>query len=169
MNAMNLDSKQGDKKIIDILKGFGADITIDEDLITVKAGKLTGQTIDASEIPDLVPTISALASVAEGTTNIVNAARLRFKESDRLTSTANMINNVGGRVTETEDGIIIEGVPSLSSGMVDSVNDHRIAMASAVAACGSSGEINVLGSDCIAKSYPRFWRDLESLEVVNEQ
>ncbi|MCQ2519593.1 MAG: 3-phosphoshikimate 1-carboxyvinyltransferase [Lachnospiraceae bacterium] len=169
MNAMNLSSKQGDKKIIEILKGFGANVIIDGDVITVKADKLMGQTIDASEIPDLVPTISALASVAQGTTNIVNAARLRFKESDRLNSTANMINNIGGRVTETEDGLIIEGVQSLKGGTVDSVNDHRIAMASAVAACGSKGNVKVLDSGCIAKSYPNFWIDLESLEVTDEQ
>lgn len=169
MDGMNILSKQGDRKIVEILKGFGAAVSFEADRLTVKRGNLEGQRIDASEIPDLVPTICALASLSNGQTIIYNAQRLRFKESDRIKSTADMINSVGGNATITEDGLIIEGKPVLKGGTVDSVNDHRIAMASAVAANGCESEVTVLDAECIQKSYPKFWEDLESLEVTNEQ
>ncbi|MCR5800628.1 MAG: 3-phosphoshikimate 1-carboxyvinyltransferase [Lachnospiraceae bacterium] len=169
LSGMNPGSKQGDRAIVDILKGFGARIEIGSDVLTVKRGSLKGQVIDASEIPDLVPTICALAAVAEGKTEIVNAGRLRFKESDRLATTAGLINDLGGNVSETAEGLIITGVGSLKGGTVDSANDHRIAMAAAVAACGSSKDVTVKCAECVAKSYPAFWEDLESLEVTDEQ
>ena len=166
LTGMNMSSKQGDKKIADILKQFGADIEIADGDIHIKKGDLKGITVDAAEIPDLVPTISALAQGASGTTRIINAQRLRFKESDRLKTTAHMLNALGGAVTETEDGLIIEGKPELGAGTIDSANDHRIAISAAVASCICTGDVIIPGSECVEKSYPDFWRDFYSLEVM---
>lgn len=181
LRDMPMNSAQGDKKIIDILKDFGANIQIESDdekdkasgnsnmdgmlSVFVKKGELKGQIIDASEIPDLVPTIASLASLAEGTTRIINAGRLRIKESDRLKSTSEMLRALGAYVIEEDDALEIHGREYLSGGIADACNDHRIAMAAAVAACGCKGEVTVCGAQCVAKSYPGFWDDFGKLEA----
>ena len=156
-------SAQGDMEIINILRRFGADINTVGDLITVRKGTLRGIGIDASGIPDLVPVLSVLACAADGETRIINAARLRIKESDRLKATAELITNLGGDVTELPDGLIIRG-GSLRGGRVDSYNDHRIAMSAAVAACMCLDPVTVSDSECTQKSFPLFWEYFEGLE-----
>ena len=168
VKGMNLNSIQGDKKIVRILKDFGANVKENENGITVKKGKLKGMTVDASEIPDLVPIISVVASVASGETIIKNAGRLRFKETDRLKTTKNMIDALGGNIQETEDGLIITGKRKLSGGYAESAKDHRIAMSAAVAASVCKNEVTVLNSECTDKSYPDFWEDFMSLGVKKQ-
>lgn len=163
LKGMNRASCQGDKRILDILADFGAVIEDTPDGVRVKRGRLSGIVADAKEIPDLVPTISAVAAVSKGVTTIVNAQRLKLKESDRLETTTNMLSSLGAFVTKTEDGLIIKGKEKLSGNAVDAANDHRIAMAAAVAACASESDVTVLGAECVAKSYPEFWKDFESL------
>lgn len=162
--GLNPDSSQGDKAAISVLKEMGADVTTDGSSVTVRKGKLKGVTIDASQIPDLIPTLSVVASVCEGETNIVNAGRLRIKESDRIASTCALINNLGGNARALPDGIVITGVGNLAGGTVDSCNDHRIAMSAAVAATASTCKVTVLDSGCVRKSYPDFWDDFETLK-----
>ena len=157
---------QGDRKILDILRGFGAVVEESDAGVLVRRGALVGQTVDAADVPDLVPTLAALAAGAAGETRIVNAARLRFKESDRLATTAAMIRALGGEAEETADGLIIRGKPLLQGGRVDAAGDHRIAMAAAVAAAFCAAPVTVDGSECVSKSYPAFWRDLDQLEVL---
>ncbi len=164
---MDIHSGQGDMSILKILEDFGASITITEDSITVSANKLIGHTIDVADTPDLVPTICALAANAQGDTRIIHAERLRFKESDRIVSTANMIRALGGLAQETEDGLLITGQPSLTGGTINPENDHRIAMAAAVAAGACTGDVVIPGAECSQKSYPRFWDDLNQLEVLS--
>lgn len=168
IEKMPLTSAQGDREIMNVLKEMGAEIEIDGAGIFVKRKELKALTIDAAAIPDLVPTIAALASLCEGTTHIKNAQRLRIKESDRLESTSNMLKSLGAEVTCLDDGLIIEGKKKLEGGTIDACNDHRIAMAAAVAANGCENDVVVLGAQCIAKSYPGFWEDLERLEIINE-
>ena len=164
---MDVHSGQGDMAILKILEDFGASITITEDSITVSANKLIGHTIDVADTPDLVPTICALAANAQGDTRIIHAERLRFKESDRIVSTANMIRALGGIAEETEDGLLITGKPALTGGTINPENDHRIAMAAAVAAGACTGDVIIPGAECSQKSYPRFWDDLNQLEVLS--
>lgn len=166
LNGMNLSSKQGDKNILNIVRSFGADIITEENSVTVRKNKLKGQTVDAKAIPDLVPTICALASCAEGTTEIINAGRLRIKESDRLKTTADMLSALGADISETENGLIIKGKDKLIGGEIDASNDHRIAMAAAVAASVCEKEVIVHGAQCVSKSYPDFWEHFEKLEVL---
>lgn len=164
--GLNPDSTQGDKAAISVLKEMGADIAIDGTSVTVRKGSLHGVTIDASQIPDLIPTLSVVASVCEGETNIINAGRLRIKESDRIASTCALINNLGGNARELPDSIIITGVKSFTGGTVDSCNDHRIAMSAAVAATTSACKVTVLDAGCVRKSYPNFWEDFATLEII---
>lgn len=162
--GMDRDSSQGDSAILSVLTGFGANVNITGNQITVSRGCLKGQTIDASQIPDLVPAISALAALAEGITVIRGAERLRLKESDRLYSTRSMLSALGADVKEENDGLLITGRPTLTGGAVSSCNDHRIAMAATVAASGCTSPVKLIGSECVEKSYPSFWDDLEALK-----
>ncbi len=120
--------------------------------------------MDASGAPDLVPVVSAMACAAKGDTRIIHAERLRFKESDRLRSTAAMIRALGGEASETEDGLLIHGKGGLRGGTADPANDHRIAMAAAVAASICGEPVRILDRECVGKSYPRFFEDLGALE-----
>ena len=159
------DSSQGDKDVCDILSRMGAEISWDEDIITVSEGERWGGVIDAAAIPDLIPTLSAVAAVGEGVTIIKNAARLRLKESDRIATTTQALNNLGAKVTEGQDSIMIKGVPALSGGTVDSAGDHRIAMMAAVASAACQDPVILTGFQAVNKSYPAFWDELDKLKV----
>lgn len=164
VEGLNLQSSQGDRGVLDVLRRFGAEVTEHGDAVTVKRAALHGVTINAAPIPDLIPVLSVVASVAEGETRVENAYRLRLKESDRLKSTANLLRALGGQVEEKEDGLVITGVPALHGGNIETQNDHRLAMSAATAACAAAGEITVDNDGCVAKSYPRFWEDFASLK-----
>lgn len=157
------DSTQGDKKCAEILARFGAKITQLDNEVTVEKGELKAITIDASQIPDLVPVLSVCAAFAEGTTKIINAERLRIKECDRLKATAELLNNLGGKVKELSDGLEITGVSSLKGGNVNGYNDHRIVMSAAVCAARSDGDITATFAMSINKSYPDFYIDYNSI------
>lgn len=147
-------SSQGDKKIIEIAERI---------CYNKKAGISEDIYIDASDIPDLVPALSVLGSLSGNTVHITNAERLRIKESDRLDTTSRMINGIGGKAKVTDDGLIIFPVPHFTGGTVNSFNDHRIAMASAIASTASTGNVTVLGFESIRKSYPDFLNDFINL------
>ena len=162
--GLDLSSSQGDRGVLDVLRAFGASVEACGDTVTVRRGALRGVTIDASPIPDLIPVLSVIASVAAGETKVENAYRLRLKESDRLKSTAALLRALGGQVEEKEDGLVITGVPALHGGAVQTQNDHRLAMSAAVAACAAAGAVTVDNDACVAKSYPRFWDDFAALK-----
>lgn len=157
--GLDLRSAQGDLAIINLLKRMGASLYKTGDGITVKKADLFGIDIDASQIPDLVPVISVVASVAMGTTCIYNASRLRLKESDRLASVCDMLTALGADIKQTEDGLIIHGKSRLIGGEVNSCNDHRIAMSAAVASLVCTNFVTVEGIEAINKSYPTFLSD----------
>lgn len=157
------DSTQGDKKCAEILARFGAKVTQLDNEVTVEKGELKAITIDASQIPDLVPVLSVCAAFAEGTTKIINAERLRIKECDRLKATAELLNNLGGKVKELSGGLEITGVSSLKGGNVNGYNDHRIVMSAAVCAARSDEDITATFAMSINKSYPDFYIDYNSI------
>jgi len=162
VNGLNTDSVQGDRAIVDLLRFFGAEADISESSARLHKAKLKACSVDASAIPDLFPILAVLAACAEGRTVLYNAAHLRYKESDRLKSTAAMINSLGGKAEEFSDRLEITGKP-LSGGCVDSFGDHRIVMAAAVAACACKGETVIHGAEAVNKSYPGFFRDFSAL------
>ncbi|MBQ8344866.1 MAG: 3-phosphoshikimate 1-carboxyvinyltransferase [Clostridia bacterium] len=161
--GLKADSHQGDRAIVDLLRQFGASVTEENGAYTVSPAPLHGITIDASQIPDMVPILSVIASVAQGVTAISGASRLRIKESDRLVAICQTMGALGADVTETEDGLVIHGKPGLKGGCVSSFNDHRIAMSAAIAASVCEKPVVLEGAEATAKSYPGFFRDLTAL------
>ncbi|MGV8907159.1 MAG: 3-phosphoshikimate 1-carboxyvinyltransferase [Acetobacterium sp.] len=162
-NDLNMGSKQGDKVIVEILKAMDGMLEINPEDILAKNTTTRGVVIDVSQCPDLVPILGVLGSLSKGTTRIINGERLRYKESDRLMATADVLNTLGGKVTETPDGLIIEGVEKFTGGSVKSHNDHRIAMAVAMASIAAQGNIILEGAEAVNKSYPHFWEDFEKM------
>ncbi len=160
-------SLQGDRAILPLLQRFGAQVVQDAGGVTVKAGPLSGIEIAAADIPDLVPVLAAVAACAKGTTIIKGAARLRIKESDRLTAVAQMLGGLGAEIAQTDDGLIITGKPALAGGEAQSFGDHRIAMSAAVAALKCTSPVTVKGAECVSKSYPNFFEDLSTLTKAN--
>ena len=118
----------------------------------------------------LVPIVAVLAALSEGTTEIINAGRVRIKESDRLNAMATELNKIGADVIEKEDSLIIHGKSYLRGGVVSSWNDHRIAMALAIASIRCSEELTIEDSGAVKKSYPNFYEDFKSLGgKINER
>lgn len=161
--GLKKDSFQGDSKAINIFKKFGANIKWDSNDLVIFPSDLYGITIDASQVPDLVPILAVVACFADGTTTITNAARLRIKECDRLAAISKTLNKLGANIKETQDGLIIKGVKKLESGTVDSFNDHRITMALSIAAIKATGDITITNAQSINKSYPTFFEDYNTL------
>ena len=123
--------------------------------------------IDMSGCPDLAPPVAAAAAVRRGITRLTGAARLRIKESDRLSTIAAALNAMGARVTEYPDSLTVYGQDSLAGGgAVDCCNDHRIAMMAAVAATRCREPVTLLGAECVAKSSPDFWEHYRMLGGV---
>ena len=156
------DTSQGDRAIITILENMGAQVACQNGECCVKRGELRGVTVDATDIPDLVPPVAALAALADGKTVICGASRLRLKESDRLAALTAALSSLGADIKETGDGLIIQGKITLPGGTADSFGDHRIAMAAALASIRSGG-VTVTGAEAVSKSYPGFWRDYKKL------
>jgi len=149
LDGMNAFSTQGDM------------VVVSHFLRLTKSGDVT---IDVSGCPDLVPPLAVMAAVRDGTTRIVNAARLRIKESDRLASVTATLKALGAEIEEHPDSLTIRGRDGLRGGVsVDCCNDHRIAMMAAIAATRCAQPVTLLGADCVKKSYPNFWEHYEML------
>jgi 3-phosphoshikimate 1-carboxyvinyltransferase len=154
-----------DAVLIEILSQMGAEATIVEDGVLVNGGRLKATDINLRDSPDLGPVTAVLGCYAEGETRISGAARLRYKESDRLAAITSELSSLGASIIETEDGLILRGPSNLSGGIVRSHGDHRIAMALSVAALGANGNVVIEDAECVSKSYPNFFDDLRSLGV----
>ena len=159
-------SPQGDRKVLEVLKAFGAEIQWENDAVTVRPKPLKGIEIDAKDIPDLVPPLALVAAFAQGKTRIYNAQRLRIKESDRLATVAQTLKALDGEAEITGDGLLISGT-GLTGGSADSHNDHRIAMLCAIAS--SRCPVQLTGAEAVNKSYPRFWEEYARLGGKYEQ
>ena len=189
VRRLNMNSKQGDKAIISLLEKYGADVIINTSMtssastntnvtsgsskkdesssglsdITITPRPLHGIDIDAENIPDLVPILSLVASVAEGTTIIRNIERLRIKESDRVATVIDTLTRLGADIREENRSLVINGRPSLTGGVVDSYNDHRIAMTAAIAAICCNDPVTITDPMAVNKSYPGFYNDLQAI------
>ncbi len=167
VSGLSPDSPQGDKAFLQVLEdAFGVTVreTPEEDgtctYTVVPPARMTGGTIDVTDIPDAFPVLAALACYAEGPTRFVGGERLRLKESDRIAAVAAFIRNLGGACEESEDGLLVRGIEEtggLKGGTVDGCNDHRVVMAAAIAASGCTGEVLLTGAEAVNKSYPSFW------------
>lgn len=158
-------SLQGDRAIVEILSKMGAKIKISEDMVEVQGEQLSGLELDADQIPDLVPVLAVLGCYAKGKTIIHKASRLRIKESDRLSSLMSELGKMGTSIQVVDDTLIVNGQLPLRGAIVDPHGDHRIAMACSIAALKAKGSTTVKDAQCITKSYPTFYKDLESIGV----
>jgi len=162
VKGLKLDSTQGDRKIIEILRQAGAIVEQSEDLITVKKSNLSGFTIDADNCPDLVPICAVLGALAKGKTVIENVERLRLKESDRILSTMETLKAFNIKSECDGKTMTIYG-GDVKGGKAQSFNDHRIVMASAVLSSVANGESEIVGAEAVQKSYPTFFTDYAKL------
>jgi 3-phosphoshikimate 1-carboxyvinyltransferase len=160
----NLDSRslQADTAILKALKAAGAEIRINGNSVTVLKSSLNPFEFDATNCPDLFPPLVALASYCKGSSSIKGVDRLRYKESDRAKVLRHEFENLGTRITINGDRMIIEG-GTIKGGCVHSNNDHRIAMAAAIAGIAAPQPVVIENSESVAKSYPGFYDDLKTI------
>jgi 3-phosphoshikimate 1-carboxyvinyltransferase len=158
-------SAQGDARFLDILAAMGCDVLVDGGEVITVAGaeSLRGGSFDCNATPDLVPTLAAIAPLASSSVDIVNVANLRVKESDRLATVTEELRRLGARVDERADSLRVQPGWGSAAATIDTHNDHRIAMAFAIAGL-ARGEVTIANEQVVSKSYPRFWRTLD--EVV---
>ena len=161
--------------VISVLRRMGADITAapsdpeaaePSGTIVVKGGKLTGTVIEGAEIPNVIdelPVLAVAGALASGTTIIRDARELRVKETDRIAAVAGNLRAMGAKVTETEDGMVIEGGSPLHGARLQCFHDHRIAMAFAIAGLFAGGETVIENVECVDTSYPTFGATLDSV------
>lgn len=157
------NSHQADKAIIGALEESGAKVEFHGDSISVEKNRLKAFTIDATDCPDLFPPLVALAAHCEGESSIFGVERLKHKESNRALALASEFGKLGVDVQLWEDRMVVRG-GKVKGAPVMAHNDHRIAMACAVAALGGEGEVVIDNPACVAKSYPSFFDDLESVK-----
>jgi len=162
VTGLDTGSPQADRKIIRALELAGANINITRGSVEVTKGKLRAFHFDATHCPDLFPPLVALACNCEGKTVLTGVERLIHKESNRALVLEKEFTALGGEIRVTGNQMEITG-KRLKGGTIDSHNDHRIAMAGAVAAINVKHHIIIEGSECTAKSYPYFFEDMKSI------
>ncbi len=173
LTLTNIDMQdcQGDKKLIEVLEQMGAKIDIDamkKTLTVRKNSRLKGREIDVNDFIDALPILSVLGCHAEGTTELINGSIARKQESDRLHAMATELKKMGATIDEKPDGLIISHSP-LHGAHLSSWRDHRVAISLAIAALGASSESLIEGTECIAKTYPSFSRDFQTLGARIEE
>ena len=163
LKAMNMNSHQGDKKILNDIEDFGGVIKYENNMLYVENSNINNAIIDFSQSPDLGPALTVLASLATGTSKFVNAGRLRIKECDRITCMKQELEKLGAEIDELSDGMIIYGKDKLHGGTISSHNDHRVVMAIAMASLKMDGDLIIENCEAINKSFPHFFEVFKSL------
>lgn len=163
VTGLDPDSTQGDRAITEILARMGANIAFEEGAVRSAGGEMHGIEIDMRNIPDLAPALCVAALAAKGETALLNAKRLRLKESDRIASITQALSAIGADVEAREDSIVIRGGKRLRGGTASAQGDHRIAMMLGCAAALCEGPVMIGNAETVAKSYTAFYMDLISL------
>ena len=163
VRGLSLESSQRDKEIIDVLKAMGADIIVGDGITISCPNGLKGTDVSVAQTPDMVPVLAVAMALADGHSMITDAERLKIKESDRLKTVYDFLHKLGADITYGGTGLSFTGKPRLNGGEVDSHNDHRIAMAAAVASCGCKSAVTITNAEAVRKSYPNFFEDFAAL------
>lgn len=161
-SGQSLSSSQGDKAIFDILKNAGANISIRDNIVTVKKSRINAFECNCSQTPDMVPILSVCAATATGTSKICGIERLRLKESDRIESTLALLSAIGISASYAGGTMTICG-GSIHGGIVNGYNDHRIVMSAAIASLFTDEPITITDAHAVSKSYPAFFEHLSQL------
>ena len=159
---LNFASAQADKELLSVVEQIGAEYLWKENVLCIQKKSHHPFSFDATDCPDLFPILVVLAASIQGTSRIKGVHRLKHKESDRATVLKSEFSSLGLNIEIIEDEMVIHGIGKLNSGKLDSHNDHRIAMAGAIAATLTPEGITIEGEECVNKSYPEFWNDLKS-------
>jgi 3-phosphoshikimate 1-carboxyvinyltransferase len=162
LTNLNPQSCQGDSSFIKVLEQMGCLVESSPVGVVLQGRPLLALRINMAHMPDLVPTLAVVAAFAQGKTVITGVAHLRHKESDRLRAVATELAKLGIAVQETSDGLIIQGSKPHGA-LIETYNDHRIAMSFALAGLKTPG-VSIADPECVAKSFPDFWEYFESLE-----
>lgn len=162
VTGLDIASPQADRKILDALRAAGAGVKLSGNTVEVTKAELKGFEFDATHCPDLFPPLVVLACNCSGTTVLTGVERLVHKESNRAAVLEKEFSALGAVIRISGNRMEIDGV-TLNGGVVDSHNDHRIAMAGAAAALNARGGVTVRGYECTAKSYPDFFDDLSRI------
>jgi 3-phosphoshikimate 1-carboxyvinyltransferase len=157
-------SLQADRYLLDILKHVKARVSQDSSSVTVEESQIGTAEIDVSDCPDLFPVTCALCASAEGTSTITGIRRLRIKESNRVQAMSDGLKQMGIKTEESENSFVINGGKPRKA-IINPYQDHRIAMAFGVLGLCSE-EVTILDAECVEKSYPSFWSDLQSLAAM---
>lgn len=167
VSGLNPLSVQGDRKILDTLRAFGAEVIVDGNKVTVKKSNLVGTTVDLEDIPDLGQIISVVAAYANGETILKKVNRLKIKESDRLKAITDMLEIAGIKFKVDDDELKIYG-GLVKGGSFSGGNDHRTVMSCAILSTNAIGESHITDAESISKSYPNFFEDYKTLGgIVN--
>lgn len=159
---LNKNTAQGDSKIIDALKEFGAKVTVEENAVTVQSDKLKGAIIDCDDIPDLAQTLAVVASFAKGESKLKNVERLAIKESNRITAIIEQLKTAGIDCSYDNGTLLIKGGKP-KGGIFSGGNDHRTAMSASILALHAEGESKIIGAEVVKKSYVDFYKDVKAL------
>lgn len=164
-NGLDLETKQVDRNIIDIIEKMNGQIVIENGAIAAVPTLLKGTEINISENPDLLPAICVMATFAQGETIITGIENDR----ERAINISNQLNSIGATIIEQNNRLVIEGAETISGGTANTCNDHRIAMALAIASTCCDNLVSVEDSESINKSYPLFWEHFNSLGGITEE
>jgi 3-phosphoshikimate 1-carboxyvinyltransferase len=162
VEGLGTESIQGDVAFVDVLEHMGCTVVRDRDATTVTGGPLRGVDVDMNAISDTVMTLAVVALFADGISRVRNVGHIRHKETDRITALANELRKLGATIDEQDDGLIIIPPDTLNPARIATYDDHRMAMAFALAGLRAEG-ITILEPGCVAKTYPGFWDDLDRL------
>ena len=166
IHGVDLDDVQGDKAVLDVMRCMGAKLhhdAVNKTLFVQENCRLSGVTADINDHIDSICVLSALACFAQGRTVLSGAAIARSKESDRIAVMATQLARLGATIQPTDDGLVIDGDAPLRGAVVEACDDHRVAMALALAGLGAAGRTTVRGTDCIGKSYASFVSDMNAV------
>lgn len=155
LRGLDMTDTQGDKAVVDFVRQLGAEVTVEADLIRVRAQELAGCELDLNATPDALPMLAVLGCFARGTTRLVNVPQARMKETDRISVMDAELTKLGARVEQLEDGIVVHE-SELSGADVEGHDDHRVVMALAVAGASIPGTTVIHGSEAASVTFPEF-------------
>jgi 3-phosphoshikimate 1-carboxyvinyltransferase len=163
VRGLSVPTAQGDAGFLDILAAMGCTVDVGDGEISVTGpATLSGGMFDCNETPDIVPTLAAIAPLASSPVEILNVRNLRVKESDRLATVTSELRRLGAAVEERPDSLLINPGWNDGPAVVETHNDHRIAMAFAIAGL-ARGNVTIAKEQVVSKSYPRFWKTLDEV------
>ena len=161
--GLNPRSVQGDRETVEVYRRMGMEIIQSNDGYITNGKATIPAVVDVSQIPDFVPVLACVMATVPGESRIVNAGRLRIKESDRLAAITEELRKLGADIDEGEDYLVIRGGKPLHGADCSSHNDHRIAMALATLSPHIEGELTIDGAESVNKSMPDFWERFRTL------